>query len=125
MIDCRHNNHTVDFFVRCGLPCGNNVICERRQDVTNDRRCSAILAAAALNAKSNGMPWDKVYMMIDAANQSNFATPLSADNAHGIDDKQVSETNRTLLLERVGIRVFEFTPNPRCRFTNERDCCSL
>lgn len=57
------------------------------QDVFRDRLYGAQLTDDAENARMNGKPEDKTYMMVDAANQSNFAMPLSADNAHGLDDK--------------------------------------
>ncbi|CAN0407401.1 unnamed protein product, partial [Pylaiella littoralis] len=56
-------------------------------EVSQDRLTSATFAKWAEIALMNGVPWEKLYFMVDAANQSNFATPFSASNAHGIDDK--------------------------------------
>lgn len=61
--------------------------CRFRQDVNNDRNYGARLEMDAEIAKSNGEPWESLYLMVDAANQSNFATPLGASNAHGVDDR--------------------------------------
>lgn len=47
----------------------------------------AILENRAAVAKSNGTPWETVYLQVDAANQSNFATPIGASQAHGVDDR--------------------------------------
>lgn len=47
----------------------------------------AILENRAAVAKSNGPPWETVYLQVDAANQSNFATPIGASQAHGVDDR--------------------------------------
>ena len=57
------------------------------QDVSKDRPHSGRLEFDADMAKSNGTPWETVYLMVDAANQNNFATPLGASNAHGVDDR--------------------------------------
>jgi len=58
-----------------------------RQDAEQDREASASFVKRAEIAKMNGEPWEFIYMLVDAANQTNFATPLSAHRAHGLDDK--------------------------------------
>ena len=57
------------------------------QDVSKDRLYGGRLEFGAEMAKSNGTPWENLYLMVDAANQSNFATPLGASNTHGVDDR--------------------------------------
>ena len=57
------------------------------QDVSKDRFYSGQLGFDAEMAKSNGTPWETVYLMVDTANQNNFATLLGASNAHGGDDR--------------------------------------
>ena len=57
------------------------------QDVSKDRLYSGRLEFDAEMAKSNGTPWETVYLMVDATNQNYFATPLGASNAHGVDDR--------------------------------------
>ena len=65
------------------------VLTVRAQDVEKDRDVISTLKAGAEHARMRGEPSKNVFMMCDAANQSNFTTPRSGTNAHGIDDKWV------------------------------------
>lgn len=63
------------------------IVVHLAQDVEKDRLYGARLENQAAVAKSNGTPWECVYLQVDAANQSNFATPMGASQAHGVDDR--------------------------------------
>ncbi|CAN0432499.1 unnamed protein product, partial [Pylaiella littoralis] len=78
------------------------------QEVSQDRLTSATFAKWAEIALMNGVPWEKLYFMVDAANQSNFATPLSASNAHGIDDKGYAERQKIYGVYVVGVSMDVF-----------------
>ncbi|CAN0284914.1 unnamed protein product [Ectocarpus sp. 12 AP-2014] len=67
---------------------------EHLKDVEKDRMYGAILENRAAVAKSNGTPWETVNLQVDAANQSNFATPIGASQAHGVDDRDYAERQK-------------------------------
>ncbi|CAN0235662.1 unnamed protein product [Ascophyllum nodosum] len=64
---------------------------DHAEDVSKDRLYGGRLEFGAEMAKSNGTPWENLYLMVDAANQSNFATPLGTSNTHGVDDRGYAE----------------------------------
>eukprot|EP00904_Undaria_pinnatifida_P006121 jgi/Undpi1/2639/HiC_scaffold_13.g06018.m1 len=64
------------------------------KEVEQDRQYCARVERDAQEARSRGEPWELVYLQVDAANQSSFATPLAAYNAHGVDDRGYAERQK-------------------------------